>query len=215
MGPPGDYQGAPYVGNHRPVEGQETHAQSRGVAEQAVHHDVGWSNPAHPVEHAQAGPKEPREPIPHEAANSSDKEESLPRHVVLLPDAIGLMQGIEERRVDKGSGPDHTGRPHQELSCETSNRISHDLRRQDDHDLVAKPEGLPVEQLLRKEEIGRISTPLNDLGHDGDNSVFLYIEGTRVERPGVTKGFELCRGEDPLEELAHGEGNQLRNDTAD
>ena len=44
----------------------------------------------------------------------------------------------------------------------------------------------------------------SDVGHDGDDHVFLHVELSRVEIPGVAESGELSVGEDNLEQLAGG-----------
>ena len=51
LSPPGSHQGTPDVGNHSPIECEETHAEASAVTEELVHHDVLGCDPAHPSEH--------------------------------------------------------------------------------------------------------------------------------------------------------------------
>jgi len=48
-----------------------------------------------------------------------------------------------------------------------------------------------------------------DICHNGDNHVFLEIEPSGVEAPGVTKGCEPPGGKDRFQEFASREGEQL------
>ena len=59
------------------------------------------------------------------------------------------MQGVEQCRVDEGSRPDHARWPHEEFPEQAGEGISHELRGETDHYLVAESEVLPVEDVLR------------------------------------------------------------------
>ena len=82
-----------------------------------------------------------------------------------------------------------------------------------DHDLVAESELLAVEEFLRQQEIGGVSTKFDDLGHHSDNGVLLGIEWTGVQGPDVPESVEPGGGESPFEESTDREGEQLYNDT--
>ena len=90
------------------------------------------------------------------------------------------MQGVEQRRVDEGARPDHARWPHEESSEQAGNGIPHELGGEADHDLVAEPKLLPVEEFLRQQEIGGVGTKFDDLGHHSDDGVFFGVEWTRV-----------------------------------
>jgi hypothetical protein len=123
------------------------------------------------------------------------------------------VQCVEQRRVDEGARPNHARRPHEESTEQAGNGISHELGREADHDLVAEPEALPVEEFLGQQEIGGVGAKFNDLGHDGDDGVLLDVEWTGVQGPDVAEGVELGGGENPCEESTDREAKQLHDDT--
>ena len=107
MGAYGDDQGTSKVRNHRPVESDKSHSQTRSVAKEGVDNAIIWGNPARPVEPSQGSKDITGEPVPDEAGSGSDDKETLAGHVFLVLLGVRPVQGVEQRRIDEGAGPDH------------------------------------------------------------------------------------------------------------
>lgn len=208
-----DDQGTSKVRHHRPVKGEESHPQAGSVAKEAVDDDVVWGDPAHPVEPRQGSEDITGEPVPDEAGSGSEEEEALTGHVFLVLLGVRLVQGVKQRRVDEGARPDHPRGPYEDSPGQAGNAISHELRGEADHQLIAESEVLLVEDFLRQQEIGGVGTQFNRLGHDSDDGVLLGVEWSRVQGPDISEGIKLGGGKSPFEESADREGKQLDNDT--
>ena len=208
-----DDQRTPPIRNHGPIKGDEAHSQTRCVTKEGIDGDVVRGDPADPVEPGQGGEDVTGKPVPDKAGGGGDGEEALTGHVFLVPLGIRLVQGVEQGRVDEGARPDHARWPNEVFPEETGKRISHELGGETNHDLVAKTEVLPVEDVLRQQEVCCVGTKLDALGHDGDNGVFLDVERAGVQGPDVAESFELCGWKNPLEESTSWESKQLDDDT--
>lgn len=121
------------IRNHRPIKGDESHSQTRNIAEERIDDDVVWGDPTRPVEPRQGCEDIAGEPVPDETGNGGDSEETLAGHMFLVPLGVGLVQGVEQCRVDESPGPDHARWPHEEFSKQASKGISHDLGGEADH----------------------------------------------------------------------------------
>jgi hypothetical protein len=76
----GTYRNYERTANHgygNPVECDQTHSETADRTKEAVYDDIIWSDPAHPIEHAESCPQIPWDPIPHEAAQTCDIKEAL------------------------------------------------------------------------------------------------------------------------------------------
>lgn len=123
--------------------------------------------------------------------------------------AIRPVESIEERTVDQGTRPDHAVRVDEETAEETTESEADQLRRQNKHDLVSAAERLVIENALRGDNIGRICAGDSYVGHNSDQDMFFDVKGTRVERPGITKGLEAGSRTNTLKSFAKGESCQL------
>ena len=118
--------------------------------------------------------------------------------------AIRPVKGIEERAVNQGTGPDHAAGVDKETAKETTHGEADQLCGEDKENLVCTADRLVVEDALRGDDIGRICTTDNDIGHNGDQDMFFDVERTRVQRPGVTQGLETGGRKDAFEGFAKG-----------
>lgn len=171
-----------------------------GVSEDLVQHHVGGCNPRDPIEVCEALCDPPREPVPDEAPKKHKEE------VPISPDlpAVRLgwvrrsvvVQGIHQRGVGQGLGPDHSSRPDQEPPNNTGHAETKALGGNHKQHLKAPAEILLVEDLLRQQDVGRVGyTSLDgNIGHHDNNRVFLDVERTRVEVPFDPKGGEFVVG---------------------
>ena len=208
-------QRASKPGNHRPVESQEAKAKARVVPEQRVDRLVLWCDPADPAEHAETGEQESGDEVVQGAGDRGEEEELLARDVLRLDLAPVLVERVEQRAADKRGRPDHAGRPHEEPARDTGERVSDELGRKGQQELVADGRALVVEGALREEDRGGVDVTVDGIGHDRDDGVLLDAERTGVERPDEAEGVELRRREGPFEEFTGRERDQLRDESAD
>lgn len=105
--------------NHGPIEGKDPHTKTSVEAEKAVDDDVFRSDPADPVKKAEGCEQISGDPVPDKASDGGYSKETLASHMATVSDTVRLVQCIEERRVDKRTGPDHALGPDDELTKHT------------------------------------------------------------------------------------------------
>jgi hypothetical protein len=94
---------------------------------------------------------------PSEHTGSDDGKVLLSAPLALLSSSIDRVEGVEERSVDQGSGPDHGRRPDQELSVKTTQAEPDHLGRDDQEKLVTVVPPLVVEESLNGDDVGSVS----------------------------------------------------------
>ena len=72
-----------------------------------------------------------------------------------------------------------------------------------------------IEEALRSHDVGSVRAPYHDIGHDGDNDVFLDIERSGIQRPDVAKGVEASGRKNVSESFSQRQSSQLCDDTSD
>ena len=91
------------------------------------------------------------------------------------------MKSIEVRCNDKVPWPDHRCRPNHEPAADSRESESSQLRRHHEKDTETDAKGMIIPQLARYSHVKRVRPADRRIRHDNDESVFLYIERTRVE----------------------------------
>lgn len=185
------------------------------VTEKGVDRLVLGGDPACPGEHAETGENISGEPIVDESSASNDEEKLLARHVVLLELAVVFVEGIKQGTLYQRAGPDHARRPDEVLTDDSSPTVSEKLSGEYEENFVALRKLLEVEQLLHSCDESGIGVIEKKVRHNCDDSVFLHVEWTGVERPHVAKSVKLPGREDALEQFAHWKSNQLDDKWAD
>jgi len=91
-----------------------------------------------------------------------------------------LVEGVEKRRVDECTRPDHAGGPDYELAEEATQREAKNLGGYNEQDFIAKGKLLVVEGFLSSKDTQRERALEDNAGHYCDANVLLDIEGTWV-----------------------------------
>ena len=176
------------IRDHRPVEGEEAHTKTVVVSEEGVDHLILGTDPADPGEDGKGGEEVAGEKVPEERAEKRDEEEAFAGHVALFGAAVRRVEGVEERGVDECGGPDHRAGPDEEAAADTRKGEANHLRRDDEQELVGRAPPLGIEYALRSDDVRRVCAPCDDVGHDCDQAMLLYVERPRVERELVLLG---------------------------
>ena len=132
-----------------------------------------------------------------------------------LPLPVGAMQGVEECAVDQYTGVDHRRWPNKELSEGTGESEPNQLGRKTQKELISQSPCLVEMDTLGCNNIGRVRTAGDDVGHDSDEGMLFDIERAWVERPSISECSELRCWQDTLEKLAQWKRSQLGNKHGD
>ena len=76
------------IRDHRPIKGDDAHAEAVGVSEERVDHLVLGTDPADPGENGEGGEEVTGEEVPEEGAQEREKEEAFAGHMPLLGAAV-------------------------------------------------------------------------------------------------------------------------------
>lgn len=213
MSPPRCDEGTIDEGDHTPVKGQEAHTEACLISKELVHNNIARGDPTNPVEDAECGEDVAREPEPKEASKHGEDKELLARNMLRLALAVISVKSVEKGGIYECARPEHARWPDKELANNASEGETKELRAQTQKDLIAKAPMLGEINFLRRDDVCRIHATGDDVGHNGDHSVFFNVEGPRVERPGKAESVEACRGKDVFEEFADRKRNKLDNKT--
>lgn len=63
-----------------------------------------------------------------------------------------------------------------------------------------------MNNITGRTHVGDIGGRETDVGHDGDHHMFLHVELSGIETPGVSEGIEFTRWEDLLQQFTGREG---------
>ncbi|ELU43334.1 hypothetical protein AG1IA_02635 [Rhizoctonia solani AG-1 IA] len=116
------------------------------------------------------------------------------------------------RGVDECSRPDHGARPDQEASAYASETEAKHLSGDDEGKLVGGPPILLIKQALGSNDVCCICTAGDDVGHDGDESVFFDVEWTGIEGPCVSECGDMSSRECFLEQFTSRKSDELSNE---
>ena len=129
-------------------------------AKDLVHDNIVRRNPADPHEVRQALEDPPGEPVVDEGGAPDDEEQAVPANLPAVRlGGVGrrvVVQGVEERAVDKVRGPDHGGGPHEEAARQAREAVARAEGGDAEEDLEGPAEVLLVPQLLGEEDVGRV-----------------------------------------------------------
>ena len=95
------------------------------------------------------------------------------------------MKCIEQCGVDEHGGPDHGARPDKEAAADACKGEADRLGRDDKQELIRYAPLLEVEYALRRDDVRRVCTTGDDVGHHRDETVLLNVERPWVEREPV------------------------------
>ena len=107
---------------------------------------------------------------------------------------IVFVEGIEQGTVSQNSRPDHTGRPDDKLTKESTETEAKNLGPKGKQDLESHGGGLAVEDMLCERNIVWINPTTGTIDHDCNANVFLDWKGSWVEGPDITKSIEAFGG---------------------
>lgn len=121
--PPGSGEGRTNESDLRPVEGEDGHAEPRGLSEELVDDDVLRCDPAYPAEEREGLEEVAGEEVPEEGADEDVEEEPLTGDTAAGTDTGVLlrMEGVEQCAGDQIGGPDHGRGLHQKATSNTTN----------------------------------------------------------------------------------------------
>ena len=185
----GNNRGTTNEGDHTPVESKEAYSNTSEVSEKLVNNHIIWCNPAHPVENTESGEQVAGEPEPAETSENSQAKELLARDVLNVPLAVVFVQCAEQSTVHERTGPDHG--PNQELTSHAGKSETNHLRGEAEHHLITYVPVLVEIDALSGDDIRSVNTFGCDVDHNSDEGVLFDVEGTRVQRDGVSEYLDV------------------------
>lgn len=120
----------------------------------------------------------------------------------LLALAVALVQRIKQGAVDENTGIQHGGWPDEEPADHASESEADELRGQAKQELVPDAPALVEVHALSRDNVGCVSSAGDNVGHNSDQSMFLYVERTRVERPSMSECRETGTRKNTFQDLA-------------
>lgn len=103
----------------------------------------------------------------------------------LLALAVALVQRIEQGAIHENTGVQHGRWPDEEPADHASESEADELRGQAEQELVSDAPALVEVHALSRNNVGCVSSAGDNVGHNSDQSMFLNVERTRVERPSI------------------------------
>ena len=156
-----------------------------------VNDHIIWCNPAHPVENTESGEQVAAEPEPVETSEDNQAEELLARDVHGVPLAVVFVQCAEQSSVHERTRPDHGRLPNQELTSHAGKSETNYLRGEAEHHLITYAPVLAEIDALSGENICSVNTFGCDVDYNSDEGVLFDVEGTRVQRDGVSEYLDV------------------------
>lgn len=166
------------------------------------------------------------EPKVNKHGSKGVKEEAVSRCAIDLLErtqygnVVFLVECRVQRDCDQRRRPQTVRWVDEELSGQTSETVSDEVRRETDKDLVAKASGILLVELegqdLSPDDVLSVRQTLSHSGHQGDEHMLLLVESTRVETVLNAEKSKAPVWYDLLPGLTKREGKQLgdvRSDT--